>query len=87
MAQRLIQSINDELRGVAGARCKSRADNAVRTSRALDKALEGYYGGREGEFWARAAHKPSGLPRTSYMMYDAEEAMAKGAWGPGIDYL
>ena len=52
-AQPLIQSATDELRGVRGARCKSRADNAVRTSRALDAALEAFYGGREDEFWTR----------------------------------
>ena len=58
-AQRLVQSMTDELRGVSGARCPSRADNAVRTSRVLDAALGSYYGGREDEcYWARPESWP-----------------------------
>ena len=57
-AQRLVQSMTDELCGVSGARCPSRADNAVRTSRVLDVALGSYYGGREDEYWARPESWP-----------------------------
>lgn len=52
-AQPMVQSITDELRGVGGVRCRARADNAVRTSRALDAVLASYYGGRDDEYWAR----------------------------------
>ena len=52
-AQRLIQSCTDELRGVGGERCKSRADNALRTSRVLDTVLGSFYGGRDDDFWLR----------------------------------
>ena len=52
-AQRLIQSCTDELRGVGGVRCKSRADNALRTSRVLDTVLGSFYGGRDDDFWLR----------------------------------
>lgn len=53
-AQRLIQSATDELRGVNGARCRSRADNAVRASQVLDAALGSYYGGRWDDYWTRS---------------------------------
>ena len=52
-AQRLIQSATDELRGVRGVKCRSRAENALRASRVLDVALGGYYGGREDDYWSR----------------------------------
>jgi predicted dehydrogenase len=59
-AQALIQTITDELRGVGNAWCPSRADNAVRTSKVLDAALERYYGGRSDEFWLRPETWPRG---------------------------
>lgn len=38
----------------AATRCPSRGENALRTSRALDKALNAYYGGRDDAYWSRA---------------------------------
>jgi hypothetical protein len=46
----------DELRGVGS--CPSTGDNALRTSKVLDAALSGYYGGRGDEFWKRAQSWP-----------------------------
>ena len=47
----LIQSMVDDLLG-RGA-CPSTGESARRTSRAMDRVLEGYYGGRTDAFWAR----------------------------------
>jgi|CZKI01.1.fsa_nt_gi predicted dehydrogenase len=51
VAQPLIQSVVDDLlgRGV----CPSTGESARRTSRVMDQALEGYYGGRNDAFWTR----------------------------------
>jgi 1,5-anhydro-D-fructose reductase (1,5-anhydro-D-mannitol-forming) len=49
--QPLIQTVVDDLlgRGI----CPSTGETARRTSRVMDQALAGYYGGREDEFWLR----------------------------------
>ncbi len=49
--QPLIQTVVDDLLG-RGA-CASTGESAARTSRVLDQALAGYYGGRDDEFWLR----------------------------------
>jgi predicted dehydrogenase len=51
VAQPLIQSVVDDLLG-RGA-CPSTGDSAARTARAMDRVLDGYYGGRADEFWLR----------------------------------
>ncbi|HMD62255.1 MAG TPA: Gfo/Idh/MocA family oxidoreductase [Opitutaceae bacterium] len=51
VAQPLIQTVVDDLLG-RGA-CPSTGESARRTSRVMDKALEGYYGGRDDAFWTR----------------------------------
>jgi hypothetical protein len=52
--QPLVQTIVDELRGVARKpRCPSRGDNAVRVAEVLDAVLARYYGGRADAFWDR----------------------------------
>jgi len=62
VAQPLIQTVVDELlgRGV----CPSTGETARRTSRVMDHALEGYYGGRSDAFWTRPETWPGrrGLP-------------------------
>ena len=55
-AQSLVQMVTDELRGVGQA--PSRGENAIRTSKVMDAALSGYYGGREDEFWLRERDWP-----------------------------
>jgi 1,5-anhydro-D-fructose reductase (1,5-anhydro-D-mannitol-forming) len=50
--QPLIQTIVDELEG--HGRCPSTGASAARTSLVMDQVLEGYYGGRDDEFWRRA---------------------------------
>jgi predicted dehydrogenase len=49
--QPLIQAVVDDLlgRGV----CPSTGESAARTSRVIDEALAGYYGGRGDSFWLR----------------------------------
>lgn len=49
--QPLVQSIVQELGG--RGRCVSTGESAERTSHVIDRVLEGYYGGRHDEFWAR----------------------------------
>jgi predicted dehydrogenase len=49
--QPLIQTVVDELLG--RGRCASTGESAARTNAVLDRLLEGYYGGREDEFWER----------------------------------
>jgi predicted dehydrogenase len=56
VAQPLIQSVVDDLLG-RGA-CPSTGESARRTSQVMDQALNGYYGGRQDEFWQRAAAWP-----------------------------
>lgn len=57
--QPLVQTIVDELRGVAGRPpCPSRGDNAIRVADVIDAALAGYYGGRADAFWEREATWP-----------------------------
>ena len=41
----------DELRGLG--KCPSTGASALRTMKVMDTVLEGYYGGREDEFWKR----------------------------------
>lgn len=52
----LVETIVAELSG--GPACPSRADSALRTAAVMDKILDGYYGGRDDEFWARPATWP-----------------------------
>jgi 1,5-anhydro-D-fructose reductase (1,5-anhydro-D-mannitol-forming) len=52
----LIQSVVDDLLG--RDRCPSTAKTAARASLALDSMLEGYYGGRQDEFWRRPESWP-----------------------------
>ncbi len=51
VAQPLIQTVVDDLlgRGV----CPSTGVSARRTTRVMDRVLEGFYGGREDAFWTR----------------------------------
>jgi predicted dehydrogenase len=51
VAQPLIQTVVDDLLG--RGECPSTGFSARRTSRAMDRVLDGYYGGREDKFWAR----------------------------------
>jgi predicted dehydrogenase len=51
--QPLVQSIVDELSGVANVRCPSRAESALRTNGVMDRVLSEYYGGRGDAFWER----------------------------------
>jgi predicted dehydrogenase len=51
VAQPLIQSVVDDLLGLGT--CPSTGESARRTSRAMDRVLEGYYGGRTDAFWNR----------------------------------
>ena len=52
--QPLMQTIVDELRGVAPrGSCPSTGVSALRTQHVMDQALESYYGGREDGFWNR----------------------------------
>ena len=50
-AQATIQAVTDDLRGIRKASFLSKGENALRTSKVLDTALEGYYGNRDGRFW------------------------------------
>lgn len=50
-AQAMIQAVTDDLRGIRKAPFLSRGENALRTSRVLDKALGGFYGKRDSSFW------------------------------------
>lgn len=52
----LVQTIVDDLLG--RGRCPSTGETAARTSRVMDLALSGYYGGREDAFWERAERWP-----------------------------
>ncbi len=56
VAQPLIQSVVDDLLG--RGMCPSTGESARRTSQVMDLALAGYYGGRQDEFWQRAASWP-----------------------------
>jgi predicted dehydrogenase len=60
VAQPLIQSVVGDLLGREV--CPSTGESARRTSRVMDLALAGYYGGREDAFWSRPASWP-GRPR------------------------
>jgi 1,5-anhydro-D-fructose reductase (1,5-anhydro-D-mannitol-forming) len=51
VAQPLIQTVVDELRG--HGTCPSTGESALRTARVMDAALVSYYGDRSGEFWRR----------------------------------
>ena len=46
-----------ELQGEVGA-CPGDPAAALRTAKIMDDLLEGYYGGREGEFWEREGSWP-----------------------------
>jgi 1,5-anhydro-D-fructose reductase (1,5-anhydro-D-mannitol-forming) len=52
----LVQTIVDELLG--RGECASTGESAARTSRVIDLALSGYYGGREDAFWERPERWP-----------------------------
>lgn len=47
----LVQTIVDEL--LSRGTCPSTAESGRRTSRVMDRILEGYYGGRADAFWTR----------------------------------
>jgi hypothetical protein len=51
VAQPLIQTVVDDLLG--RGECPSTGVSARRTSRVMDRVLDGYYGGREDTFWSR----------------------------------
>ena len=59
--QPLIQTVVDELLG--RGTCPSTGVTGARTSAVLDKALEGYYGGRDDAFWERPESWPGGLSK------------------------
>jgi len=65
IAQPLIQTIVNDLLG--RGQSPSTGDTAARTSKAMDKALENYYGGREDAFWNRPNTWPgmTTQPRTT----------------------
>jgi 1,5-anhydro-D-fructose reductase (1,5-anhydro-D-mannitol-forming) len=65
-AQALIQAVTDDLRGVVGKKRDflSHGENAIRTSKVLDTALDSYYGGREIGYWSRKDSWP-GHPSNS----------------------
>jgi 1,5-anhydro-D-fructose reductase (1,5-anhydro-D-mannitol-forming) len=52
-AQALIQTVTNDLRGMEKSSILSYGDNAIRTQRVIDTALNSYYGGRESGYWAR----------------------------------
>jgi predicted dehydrogenase len=52
VAQPLIQTVVDELRG--RGQCPSPGATAARTSRVMDEVLNAYYGGRNDDFWKRS---------------------------------
>jgi len=58
--QPLIQMIVNELRGV-GPSSPSKADNAIRTAKVLDNALESYYGTRQNGFWQNSDSWPGAV--------------------------
>jgi 1,5-anhydro-D-fructose reductase (1,5-anhydro-D-mannitol-forming) len=51
VAQPFVQSVVDDLLG--GDPCPSTGESARRTSAAMDRVLDRYYGGRGDEFWTR----------------------------------
>lgn len=55
--QPLIQCVVDQLAGTGS--CPASAEAALRTSRVMDRVLEGYYGDRQSEFWL----EPDAWPR------------------------
>jgi 1,5-anhydro-D-fructose reductase (1,5-anhydro-D-mannitol-forming) len=56
VAQPLIQTVVDDLLGRGD--CPSTGETAARTSRVMDAALAGFYGGRDDAFWDRPATWP-----------------------------
>ena len=62
VAQPLIQTIVDELRGCGT--CPSTGESARRTQAVMDRVLEGYYGGREDAFWMRPETWPGRTARS-----------------------
>jgi predicted dehydrogenase len=56
VAQPLIQTVVDDLRGVGN--CPSTGVTAQRTSRVMDTVLDSYYGGRQDAFWKRKEKWP-----------------------------
>eukprot|EP01062_Namystynia_karyoxenos_P051127 TRINITY_DN40019_c0_g1_i1.p1 TRINITY_DN40019_c0_g1~~TRINITY_DN40019_c0_g1_i1.p1 ORF type:complete len:377 (+),score=90.63 TRINITY_DN40019_c0_g1_i1:80-1210(+) len=77
MHQALIQTIVDELCGVAGAACPSPAESGMRASEVLDAALCDFYGGREDGFWAAARRVPPPLEQ------GGESSLAAAGSPPG----
>lgn len=58
----LVQTIVDQLAGLGG-QCPSTAESARRASAVIDQVLDGYYGGRSDDFWARPAAWPGNKSR------------------------
>jgi predicted dehydrogenase len=56
VGQPLIQTAVDDLLG--RGECPSTGESARRTSQVMDRALEGYYGGRGDAFWKRSSTWP-----------------------------
>lgn len=56
VAQPLIQTVVDDLLG--RGQCPSTGESARRTTRVMDAALAGYYGGRDDAFWSRSEKWP-----------------------------
>lgn len=54
--QPFIQTMVDQLLGRGS--CPSTGASAARTSAVMDRALHGYYGGRDGEFWRHPERWP-----------------------------
>ena len=56
----LVQAVVGDLLG--RGLCPSTGESGARTSRVMDLALEGYYGGRDDEFWLRPGTWPGRRP-------------------------
>lgn len=52
-AQALIQAVTNDLRGLETSNVLALGDNAIRSQKVIDVALDSYYGGRESGYWAR----------------------------------
>ena len=61
-AQEMIQAVTDELRRLGSQPFISSGDNAIRTSKVLDKVLKSYYGERNVGYWSEPQEWP-GAPK------------------------
>jgi 1,5-anhydro-D-fructose reductase (1,5-anhydro-D-mannitol-forming) len=61
VGQPMIESVVDDLLG--RGECPSTGVSARRTSRVMDRVLDGYYGGRQDDFWMRPLTWPGGRKR------------------------